>query len=294
MSPRPAKRAWMVRGSNVDGFNLVPEWLRDGFVSLSASQLADLDPGCRLRRAGQAVETGYQHKSYAYRGQRLEEFDRFMRRMRAGDLVLTPMHGGVYIGEVAGPAHFAESAAPHSNLRRTVRWFNPAEPIDGSRLRAPVPALLQSQAYIVDLTEAYEQLAALVPHAWRPSRPSRLEPPDASWLQPGHAGVRRGPAHGPGRTGQDRRSALGAQAGHPVRAAGNGQDLSRQQAGPPPDRRRRGQARPVPPLVHLRGLLRGLPARARRQRNADLHAARPGRSATSPRWPRTTRARPTS
>jgi 5-methylcytosine-specific restriction enzyme B len=30
-------------------------------------------------------------------------------------------------------------------------------------LRAPVPALLQSQAYIVDLTEAYGQLAALVP-----------------------------------------------------------------------------------------------------------------------------------
>jgi len=39
------------------------------------------------------VETGYQHKSYAYRGQRLEEFDRFLRRMGIGDLVLTPMRG---------------------------------------------------------------------------------------------------------------------------------------------------------------------------------------------------------
>ena len=29
-----------------------------------------------------AVETAYQHKSYAYRGQRLEELDRFLRRMR--------------------------------------------------------------------------------------------------------------------------------------------------------------------------------------------------------------------
>ena len=53
------------------------------------------------------METGYQHKSYAYRGQRLEEFDRFLRRMREGDLVLTPMRGGVYLGEVTGPAHFA-------------------------------------------------------------------------------------------------------------------------------------------------------------------------------------------
>ena len=95
----------MVRGSNVDGYNLVPDWLRDGFVSLSASQLGSLDPGAGYDELRQAVETGYQHKSYAYRGQRLEEFDRFLRRMREGDLVLTPMRGGVYLGEVSGPAH---------------------------------------------------------------------------------------------------------------------------------------------------------------------------------------------
>ena len=95
----------MVRGSNVDGYNLVPDWLRDGFVSLSASQLGSLDPGAGYDELRQAVEAGYQHKSYAYRGQRLEEFDRFLRRMREGDLVLTPMRGGVYLGEVSGPAH---------------------------------------------------------------------------------------------------------------------------------------------------------------------------------------------
>ena len=38
-TPAAVKRAWMVRGSNVDGYNLVPDWLRDGFVSVSASQL---------------------------------------------------------------------------------------------------------------------------------------------------------------------------------------------------------------------------------------------------------------
>jgi 5-methylcytosine-specific restriction protein B len=87
------------------------------------------------------------------------------------------MRGGVYLGEVTGPAHFAESAAPHSNLRRSVRWFNRAEPIDGSQLRAPVPALLQSQSYIVDLTEAYDQLAALVPHDTAPEPPAAVAEP---------------------------------------------------------------------------------------------------------------------
>ena len=176
-TPPAVKRAWMVRGSNVDGYNLVPEWLRDGFVSLSASQLGSLDPSVDYDELRQAVEAGYQHKSYAYRGQRLEEFDRFLRRMREGDLVLTPMRGGVYLGEVSGPAHLAESVASHSNLRRSVKWFNPAEPVDGSQLQAPAPALLQSQAYIVDLTEAYEQLAALVPHGPAPEPPMVVAEP---------------------------------------------------------------------------------------------------------------------
>jgi 5-methylcytosine-specific restriction protein B len=157
------KRAWMVRGTNVDGYDLVPEWLGTGFVSLSASQLGRVSIGASYDELKLAVELGYQHKSYAYRGQRLEEFDRFLRRMGAGDLVLTPHRGGVHVGEVTGPAYFDDSGDPRSNLRRRVDWLNPEEPVESSRLRPPVPALLQSQAYIVDLTEAYDQLANLVP-----------------------------------------------------------------------------------------------------------------------------------
>ena len=123
------------------------------------------------------MEAAYQHKSYAYRGQRLEELDRFMLQMHEGDLVLTPLRGGVYLGEVAGPAYLTESVAPHSNLRRKVRWFDPAEPIDGNRLRAPVPALLQSQAFVVNLTEAYDQLSDLIPHRLAPELP--VKPPES-------------------------------------------------------------------------------------------------------------------
>ncbi len=160
----PARRAWMVRGTSVDGYNLVPDWLGEGYVSLSASQLPVLDAAVTSEDLRQAVETAYEHKSYAYRGQRLEEFDRFIRRMREGDLVLTPMQGKVYIGEVASEPYFVH-AATIDNLRRNVRWYNEADGIDGGELRAPIPALLQSQAYVVDLTEAYDDLAALVPRS---------------------------------------------------------------------------------------------------------------------------------
>lgn len=153
VSPQTS-RAWMVRGSNVDGHNLVPEWLRGGCVGLSASQLGALPPNPGYDQLKDAVETAYEHKSYAYRGQRLEELDRFIRRMRPGDLVLTPMRGEVYIGEVTSEAD--------RDLRRDVRWLNKDRPADVGELPASVSALLQSQSYVVDLTEAYAQIRALV------------------------------------------------------------------------------------------------------------------------------------
>jgi 5-methylcytosine-specific restriction protein B len=156
------KRAWMVRGTNVDGYNFVPEWLSGGFVSLSASQLGHLDAGIGYDVLKAAVETAYQHKSYAYRGQRLEELDRFVRKIQVGDLVATPMHGELYLGEVVSDARFVDEGGPLDALRREVAWLDRGSGIDASQLSAPVPALLQSQSYVVDLTEAYDQLAALV------------------------------------------------------------------------------------------------------------------------------------
>jgi 5-methylcytosine-specific restriction protein B len=157
-----AKRAWMVRGTNIDGYNLVPDWLEHGFVSLSASQLGNLDAEISFDALRQAVETAYQHKSYAYRGQRLDEVDRFIRQMKVGDLILTPFVGRIYLGEITSGPRFDGDATP-AGFCRTVTWHDREHPVDVSRLPAPVPALLQSQAYVVDLTGAYDQLAALIP-----------------------------------------------------------------------------------------------------------------------------------
>ena len=165
----PVRRAWMVRGTNVDGYNLVDEWLTSGFVSLSAGQLNRVDAGISYDGLKDAVESAYQHKSYAYRGQRLEELDRFIRRMGEGDLVLTARQGQVHIAEITSAPYFADADGPHASLRRDVHWYEWLEPVDVSELHAPVPALLQSQANVVDLTEAYGELAAL---ATRPEEPA--------------------------------------------------------------------------------------------------------------------------
>jgi 5-methylcytosine-specific restriction protein B len=157
-----APKAWMVRGSNVDGYNLVPEWLKGGYVSLNSAQLGPVDPDVSFEELRRLVDARYEHKSYAYRAQRLEEFDRFLRRMQAGNLVLTTMGGEVFLGRLTGVAYFTESAEGLSNLRRDVAWWKSERPIGAAALEPPVPALLQSQAYVVDLTEAYQQLAGFV------------------------------------------------------------------------------------------------------------------------------------
>lgn len=47
----------MVRGTSVDGFNLVPDWLAEGDVSLSASQLGAVDPDASISVAVSAGST---------------------------------------------------------------------------------------------------------------------------------------------------------------------------------------------------------------------------------------------
>ena len=38
-----AKRAWLVRGSSVDGHNLGPRWLEEGYCSLRAARLREVE-----------------------------------------------------------------------------------------------------------------------------------------------------------------------------------------------------------------------------------------------------------
>ena len=45
----PVRRAWLVRGSNVQGVNLVRDfWLRQGVCSLPATRLRSLPPGASM------------------------------------------------------------------------------------------------------------------------------------------------------------------------------------------------------------------------------------------------------
>jgi 5-methylcytosine-specific restriction protein B len=155
------RRAWLVRGSNVDGRDLVPEWLAEGWVSLAASQLPAVDPGIGEPRLREIVADAYRHKNYSVREKLTDEFDAFLRQIRDDDYVLTMHRGDVYLGLVTGPPTFHESADRRSNLRRPVRWLNADRALDLTELPAPLPTLVQSQDDVIDLTAGLDALERL-------------------------------------------------------------------------------------------------------------------------------------
>jgi alkylated DNA nucleotide flippase Atl1 len=55
--------AWLARGSNVEGSDLVPQWLSKGFVSLAAAQLPVVEPDATDAQLRRVVAEAYGHKS---------------------------------------------------------------------------------------------------------------------------------------------------------------------------------------------------------------------------------------
>lgn len=169
-----AQRAWLVRGSSVDGRDLVPVWLHRSSASLAGASLRAITPPVARDELKAIVEEDYQHKSYAVREAKLAEFDAFCNRMRVGDHVLTTTQGKAYVGRIAGDAEYVASPDQRSNLRRTVEWLNPTQPVPFARLPQPLPAKLHSQSDVVELTDdivAVEQLLTGLDIPVDPPRP---------------------------------------------------------------------------------------------------------------------------
>ena len=154
--------AWLVRGSNVSGKDMVPTWLRESFVSLAATHLRTLDLPVDRRTIAEAVEADYASQSYNQRSNRLRSFDLFLNRMSVDDVVVTVKGSDLVIGRVVGEPTQIASTGGLSNLRREVRWENAEQPIPFSELPEGIKARLKSQDDVIDLTTELDALRELV------------------------------------------------------------------------------------------------------------------------------------
>lgn len=174
------RRAWLVRGSSVRGANVVHDWLENGWVSIAASQLRQIEVGISSDALTAAAREGYGHLKHQELKSKVDEILAFVTKMTPGDVILTTSEERIYVGDVTGDWTWQRSEGGRSNLRRPVDWRNSDAPIDFGELPPPLPAKLASGATVVDLTseiDLIDNLTTLVPP---PTDAVGAEPPPSS------------------------------------------------------------------------------------------------------------------
>jgi 5-methylcytosine-specific restriction protein B len=163
---RPPHKAWLVRGANVSGHNLVRRlWLAEGFVSLSGAHLPPLEESDPTKSAlRRFVEDGYEGAASYHQKQGLvDELHAFLTQMRVGDTVATYDDDRLYLGRITGDAVQTTSPGGLSNLRRPVTWRADGHPYD--ELPGELRQKLSVQHDVVDLTGVLDALDGLAGEA---------------------------------------------------------------------------------------------------------------------------------
>ncbi|MGW3727979.1 DUF4357 domain-containing protein [Streptomyces sp. NPDC000851] len=150
---RPPRKAWLVRGSNVAGRDLVKRlWVSEGWVTLAAAHLPPVgeeDPTKSALRG--YVQEGYDATaSYSQKQAMVDDLHYFLTQMRPGDTVCTISGGRLYVGLVDGKAEQVESEGGLTNLRRKATWQPDGVPYD--ELPEALQQKLSVQHDVVDLT----------------------------------------------------------------------------------------------------------------------------------------------
>ncbi|MFE0415131.1 DUF4357 domain-containing protein [Streptomyces tendae] len=150
---RPPRKAWLVRGSNVAGRDLVKRlWLSDGLVTLPATHLPLIDESDPTKSAlRRYVQEGYDATtSYSQKQAMVDELHYFLTQMRPGDTVCTISGGLLHVGLVEGGAERVDSEGGLTSLRRRATWLRDGVPYD--QLPEALQQKLSVQHDVVDLT----------------------------------------------------------------------------------------------------------------------------------------------
>ena len=161
-SLRNSDGAWMVRGTSIKGGSIVAEWIADGFVSIPASRLPELPADADDAAIKTAVNQGYDSLGYSQREAKVDEIRAFMRKMSAGDLILSTVDEQIYVGRLTSAAYQVDSPALRSNMRRDVEWLNSKNPAAASEVSSRLDGRMRSGADVIDLSDLHPEVAALL------------------------------------------------------------------------------------------------------------------------------------
>lgn len=158
------QRAWLVKGASVSGRDLVPYWIDDGFVSLPGTSLPTMAPPIEREAVQLATDAAFSGRASDYRRRKFEDYDRFLRRMQAGDFVVTASKGQLFVGRVEGSPEWVDSGSSPSRIRRTVTW-DLSEGLEQEEAPKQLTERLQNADDVTDLTEVLEVIEKILSDA---------------------------------------------------------------------------------------------------------------------------------
>lgn len=154
-----SRRAWLCRGANVGGTNVLSQWFSEGFCSIGWGELNGLGVVGSRADIKAAVDVVHADRPAQARGNFVGIIDRFTNQMEPGDLVVTVNGPRVYVGEITGNPTLSEvSLTPR---RRSVRWLNIGEPALRSQLSAAGADGLRGLMTVTELTPHLREFAAI-------------------------------------------------------------------------------------------------------------------------------------
>ena len=121
---REERRAWLIRGANVDGHNLIPAWLSEGYCSIGWARVGPVEAGTTRRALAARVDESRPDESPGAKRNDVGNLYRFHNEINIGDLVVTIDGSKVYVGVVTSEPTWVETD-PHGPRRRAVEWTNP-------------------------------------------------------------------------------------------------------------------------------------------------------------------------
>ncbi len=156
---RPYRRGWLVRGASVQGRNLVPHWIVEGYCSIAMPDYPVVNPGLTRSEIVRVVRDTEPGLSPALERTRVMLLDQFLNRMAKGDVAVTVNEARVYVGIVTGEPYWVPGPYP-THCRRSVRWLD--APLRRSDLSDAAQDRLTGQAGLADLGETAREIAELV------------------------------------------------------------------------------------------------------------------------------------
>ncbi len=159
--PPRSGRAWLIRGSGVSGRNLIPDWLKDGFVSLPAANLPQIDLPYERSAVHDAIAEAHSGRNADYRRRKTLDYSMFLHDMKPGDIVVTQADRQVWVGTVSGEPVWDDANRAVSGLRRAVTWERQGYP------RSELPDSLGErlkgiQNDVTDISDGRDALAQLI------------------------------------------------------------------------------------------------------------------------------------